>query len=173
MLVIGCGPVGLLSIACAKALGADRVIAADLFENKLKLAVEMGADETINCKNDSLAESIMKMTSGRGIERICEASGHSKTLGDCFSWLRKGGKIGIVGIPKDPVEIKNPLPGRSITGCIDSNFRSYLDLVFKSLEVHTVHGRRIFHSWEECEKLIHSGLVKPGQYSLALINCDS
>ena len=37
-----------------------------------------------------------------------------------------------------------------------------LDLVFKSLEIHTVHGRRIFHTWEECEKLIQSGAVKPG-----------
>ena len=33
---------------------------------------------------------------------------------DCFSWLRKGGKIGIVGIPKDSVQIKNPLPGNTI-----------------------------------------------------------
>ena len=37
-----------------------------------------------------------------------------------------------------------------------------LDLVFKSLEIHTVHGRKIFHTWEECEKLIQSGAVKPG-----------
>ena len=38
----------------------------------------------------------------------------------------------------------------------------FLDLVFKSLEIHTVHGRKIFHTWEECEKLIQSGAVKPG-----------
>ena len=44
----------------------------------------------------------------------------------------------------------------------------FLDLVFKSLEIHTVHGRKIFHTWEECEKLIQSGAVKPG---LVMKNC--
>ena len=36
-------------------------------------------------------------------------------------------------------------------------------MVFKSLEIHTVHGRRIFQSWKACEDLIASGKVKPGQ----------
>jgi threonine 3-dehydrogenase len=49
--------------------------------------------------------------------------------------------MGIVGLPKETVKIEDPLP----------------DLVFKSLEIHTVHGRKIFHTWKECEKLISSG----------------
>merc|ERR1719370_1533953 len=87
----------------------------------------------------------MELTNGNGIERICEASGYAGTLNSSFKWLRKGGKMGIVGLPKDAVKLDNPLP----------------DLVFKSLEIHTVHGRRIFHTWEECEQLISSGKVVP------------
>ena len=45
VLVIGCGPVGLLAISVAKALGAKNVTAVDIFDHKLNLAKEMGADE--------------------------------------------------------------------------------------------------------------------------------
>jgi len=145
VLVIGAGPVGLFCVANAKALGARRVIAADLFDDKLTLAIKMGASDTINVRKVDLGAKVMELTGGNGIERICEASGHAPTLNSSFKWLRKGGKMGIVGLPKDAVKLDNPLP----------------DLVFKSLEIHTVHGRRIFHTWEQCEKLIESGQVVP------------
>lgn len=71
-------------------------------------------------------------------------SGHTPTLNKSFKWLRKGGKLGIVGLPKAAVEIENPLP----------------DLVFKSLEIHTVHGRRIFHTWKQCEGIFNANNIK-------------
>ena len=95
----------------AKALGAKRVIAADLFQEKLDLARKMGADVAINVREVNLGEKVMELTSGNGIERICEASGHAPTLNASFKWLRKGGKMGIVGLPKDTVKLDNPLPG--------------------------------------------------------------
>ena len=110
-LVIGCGPVGLFAVACAKALGAKEIIAADLFADKLSLASQMGATKTLNVRNVDLGSEIMKITSGNGIERICEASGHAPTLNASFKWLRKGGKMGIVGLPKDTVKFDNPLTG--------------------------------------------------------------
>ena len=109
--VIGCGPVGLFAVACAKALGAKEIIAADLFADKLSLASQMGATKTLNVRNVDLGSEIMKITSGNGIERICEASGHAPTLNASFKWLRKGGKMGIVGLPKDTVKFDNPLTG--------------------------------------------------------------
>ena len=45
VLVIGCGPVGLLAVSVAKALGAKNVTAVDIFDHKLELARKMGADE--------------------------------------------------------------------------------------------------------------------------------
>ena len=111
ILVIGCGPVGLFCISNARALGAKSIIAADMFPDKLDLAKQMGASVTINVRNSDLGEEIMKITNQNGIERICEASGHAATLNKSFKWLRKGGKMGIVGLPKDNVVFENPLPG--------------------------------------------------------------
>ena len=94
-----------------KALGASRVIAVDVKPECLDLAVQMGADITINPTKVSLGDEIMKLTNQNGVQRIVEASGHAPTLSQCLKWLRKGGKLGIVGIPKGEVKFENPLPG--------------------------------------------------------------
>ena len=52
----------------------------------------------------------MKRTGDAGFDRVCEASGHGPTLEKSFKLLKKGGKLGIVGIPKTPISIENPLP---------------------------------------------------------------
>ena len=60
------------------ALGAKRILAADLFDDKLTLARQMGADETINVASCDLGKTVMEKTHGNGVERICEASGKNK-----------------------------------------------------------------------------------------------
>ncbi|XP_039273046.2 L-threonine 3-dehydrogenase-like [Styela clava] len=146
VLVIGCGAVGLFAIACAKALGATRVIAADIVPDRLIRASKMGADVVINSKDvKDFKDKIMELTDGNGIDRICEASGSAFMLNRCFSYLRKGGKVVLIGLVKEPFHVENPIQ----------------DIVFKSLTINTVHGRRIFHTWEECEKLIVEKKVDP------------
>jgi len=148
VLVIGCGPVGLLAIACAKALGATKVFAADILDERLELARIMGADETFNSSiggTEFVKQKIMQLTGGDGIGRICEASGCAAMLNGCFSYLRKGGWVTIVGLPKQPLHVENVLQ----------------DIVFKSITLHSVHGRRIFHTWEKCEELVAQSQVQP------------
>merc|ERR1712168_1218755 len=105
----------------------------------------MGANKTINPLNQKVDEEVFKLTEGKGIGRICEASGNVDMLNGCFSYLRKGGRLSILGLPKQPLHIENVLQ----------------DIVFKSLTITTVHGRRIFHTWKECEKLIVEKKVNP------------
>ena len=102
-----------MTCSVGKALGASRVIAVDVKSECLDLAVKMGADITVNPTKVPLGDEIMKLTNQNGIQRIVEASGHAPTLSQCLKWLRKGGKLGIVGIPKGEVKIENPLPGSS------------------------------------------------------------
>ena len=64
-------------------------------------------------------------------------------VNNVFKLLRKGARIVLIGLPKATVEIEDPLP----------------NLIFKSVTLTTVHGRRIFHTWEECERLIQEGKV--------------
>lgn len=130
-----------MAISVAKALGAKKVYAVSTSEGKLDIAKTMGADLVINSKSldCSLLEYVMKLTNGDGVPRIAECSGNNDVITSCFKMLRKGGKMVLVGLPKQPVVISEPLQ----------------DLVFKSLTLRGIHGRLIFHTWEEAEKLVY------------------
>ncbi|KAL5019086.1 hypothetical protein ScPMuIL_004808 [Solemya velum] len=143
VLVIGCGAVGLFAMSVAKVMGANNVIATDIDDHRLSLAKKMGADVIINCKDENLKQAILKRTDGTGMGRICECSGASAMVNSCFSLLRKGGRLTLVGLPQEPLHVENVLQ----------------DIVFKALTLKTVHGRRIFHTWEEAEKLVADGKV--------------
>jgi len=73
--VWGCGPVGLLAIACAQLLGAARVIAIDRFAERLRLAAtRLGAD-TVDYSEESVLEALKELTGGRGPDACIDAVG--------------------------------------------------------------------------------------------------
>jgi len=94
VLVTGCGPVGLMAQAVAKALGAKRVIAVDISNEKLEMASKLGADILVNTMEQDLKEFVMKLTSGVGMDRICECSGVPPVVNSTFSMLAGHGGTG-------------------------------------------------------------------------------
>lgn len=52
----------------------------------------------------------MRETQGDGVARICEITGAEVMINSMFSLLRKGGRIVMVGIPKQPLHVENPMP---------------------------------------------------------------
>ena len=97
---------------------------------RLEIASKMGADRAINGREENLEEVIMKETNGAGVGKILECSGVGPMLTGCMKYLRKGGLVGLIGLPKGDIIFKDPIWG----------------FVFKSLTIKTVHGRRIFHT---------------------------
>jgi threonine dehydrogenase-like Zn-dependent dehydrogenase len=74
--VWGAGPVGQFAIASAKLLGAERVIAIDRFEYRLRMARERaGATDTINYEEVSVLEALKELTGGRGPDACIDAVG--------------------------------------------------------------------------------------------------
>jgi threonine dehydrogenase-like Zn-dependent dehydrogenase len=74
--VWGAGPVGQFAIASAKLLGAERVIAIDRFDYRLKMAKEKaGATDTIDYEEAGVYEALMEMTAGRGPDHCIDAVG--------------------------------------------------------------------------------------------------
>ncbi|XP_065912484.1 L-threonine 3-dehydrogenase-like [Dysidea avara] len=138
VLVMGCGPIGLLSVGIAKAMGATKVIASDVVASKLETAQIMGADVVIDSTKENLQDTVMKETNCDGIGCIVDASGAPSAVNNCFTMLRKGGKVVLIGLLKGTLHVENPLQ----------------NIVFKSITLKTVHGRKIFHSWEESEKMV-------------------
>jgi threonine dehydrogenase-like Zn-dependent dehydrogenase len=73
--VWGCGPVGLFSIKSAYLLGAERVIAIDRVQERLRLAREECDAEVINYEETSVIETLDEMTGGRGPDSCIDAVG--------------------------------------------------------------------------------------------------
>jgi len=100
--VIGTGPVGLATIACAKLFSPRRIIGVDLLENRLEKALQLGATDVINAsKTDNVAKEIFKMTGKRGVNLAVEAVGKEETLNTAIMSAGKGGNISLLGVGGD------------------------------------------------------------------------
>jgi threonine dehydrogenase-like Zn-dependent dehydrogenase len=99
--VWGCGPVGLFAIASAYMLGAERVIAIDRFEYRLRMARERAGAETINYEETSVLEALREMTGGRGPDACIDAVGME---------AHKPGLIGAYDRTKQALMLENDRP---------------------------------------------------------------
>jgi predicted dehydrogenase/threonine dehydrogenase-like Zn-dependent dehydrogenase len=97
--VIGCGPLGLLTVQLLKAAGC-RVIATDLNESRLSLASELGADIIIHAGEEGLVERVTHFCGGYGADKvIITASTQSNVvLSQAFGMCRKKGRVVLVGV---------------------------------------------------------------------------
>ncbi|MDR3120084.1 MAG: zinc-binding dehydrogenase [Clostridiales bacterium] len=94
--VFGLGPVGLCGVQYAHAAGA-RVIGIDGIPERLELAKKLGADEVIDFKNENTAETLKKLTGGRGPDLVYESSGSMVAQKDAINVCAVQGKICMVG----------------------------------------------------------------------------
>jgi len=99
--VIGVGTTGLIHTALSKIYGAAKTIVSDLFETRLKLAREYGADVAINPAKANLAEAVRAETDGRGVDIAIVTAPSLEAYNSAFSILRKGGRLSIFA-PTDP-----------------------------------------------------------------------
>ena len=141
--VLGCGPIGLFAIAAAKAAGAARVIATDVREERLKLARAVGADLTLDARQVKVADVILQETGGVGVDAIVEASGSVPAIEGAWKYLRKGGKVALIGLPSDPVRV-NLGP----------------DVIFKEARIIGIHGREMFATWTRMEHMLERGMLR-------------
>lgn len=97
VLVIGAGMIGLLIAQAARAAGCARVFVSDVDQTRLKLAKQVGADETLHCSGAELVAEVMRLTGGNGVDIALEAVGRNETVAGAIDCTRKGGKVTLVG----------------------------------------------------------------------------
>jgi len=142
VLVTGCGPVGVMAIAVAKAVGARTIIATDISDYRLALAQKMGADVIINAKQDDTVRRIMAATAGDGVDAWLEMSGAPSAIRQGFNVLEPGGEVAMLGLTSRPLELD-----------IDNS------IIFKGATIHGIVGRRLWQTWYQMSGLISSGAV--------------
>ncbi len=108
--VIGCGPVGICAMQCAKVLGASKVIGIDINQYRLDIALKNKyADIILNPNNDNISEIIKNETAGRGADAVIEAAGGVNTFEMAWQIARPNGIVAIVAMYEENQIL--PLPG--------------------------------------------------------------
>jgi threonine dehydrogenase-like Zn-dependent dehydrogenase len=95
--VIGCGPVGLMTIIAAKHLGAETIFAIDVVSERLDVAATFGA-VPLNASLKNVKEEIFNHTHGRGADAVMEVVGSDQSLKLAIDCIRPGGTISSVGV---------------------------------------------------------------------------
>ncbi|MBO0848217.1 MAG: alcohol dehydrogenase catalytic domain-containing protein [Pseudonocardia sp.] len=93
VVVVGPGPIGLMTVQLCKALAAGRVILVGTRESRLRLGAELGADETINVGEVDPVARVRELTGGEGADWVLEASGGPSVPGQCLEMTKRGGRI--------------------------------------------------------------------------------
>jgi threonine 3-dehydrogenase len=141
--VLGCGPVGLFSIAIARASGAGRVLASDTRLFRLDLARRMGAHVALDVSHTGdVAAAFVGENEGEHVDVVFEMSGAPGAIADAFRIARNGGRVILFGIPAHPVEIDVAEA-----------------LIFKNLDVSAVSGRQVWDTWYRTRWLLEHGVV--------------
>jgi len=91
--IIGAGPIGLLHLLTAKKIGAEKVIISDLVHERLQIAQQLGAEETINANQEETVEKVKQFTGGYGADVVIEAIGLPATWEQALRMVRKGGTV--------------------------------------------------------------------------------
>ena len=141
--VLGCGPIGLFTIAISKAVGAKDIFASDIHPMRIELAKQMGASEVFNATGGGdIVTKMVAANGGYGVDVVLEMSGAPSAITTAFRVVRNGGTVILFGIPAKPVEID-----------VAEN------MIFKNLTVRALNGRRIFDTWYKTRWLLESGVV--------------
>src|SRR5436305_6495277 len=105
VVVTGPGPIGLLGVAVAKALGAQPVILTGTRDNRLRIGRELGADHVINVTKENAVEAVRRLTGGLGADYVLECSGAPGAVNDAAYMLNRGGKICLAAFPHEAVPV--------------------------------------------------------------------
>jgi threonine 3-dehydrogenase len=138
--VTGAGPIGLMSIAVAKACGCSTLFATEVNPHRRTLAKKMGADEALDPAEGDVIRHVLDATNGNGVDVLLEMSGHPTAIHQGFQMLRAGGRASLLGVSSQPV-----------------TFDLVSDIIFKGVTVLGIYGRKMFETWVQMTELLKAG----------------
>jgi alcohol dehydrogenase len=142
--IVGSGPIGLASLLTAQFYSPAEIIMIDLDDNRLALAKKFGATQIVNSTDGKAAETVMKLTSNRGVDTAIEAVGVPATFDLCQSIIAAGGTIANIGVHGKKVDLHLELLwDRNIaitTRLVDT---ATIPMLFKTVSSHKIDPKRL------------------------------
>jgi threonine 3-dehydrogenase len=144
VLVTGAGPIGIMAAAVAKHSGARFVVITDLNEYRLDLARRMGVTVALDVRKGNLRDVQNQLGMREGFDVGLEMSGNPKAFREMIENMCHGGKIAMLGIPSEPIDI------------------NWNTVIFNMLTIHGIYGREMYETWYKMTVMLESGLdIKP------------
>ncbi len=140
VLITGAGPIGIMSAAIARHVGARFVVITDVNDYRLNLAKQMGADRAVNINNESIPQVMKDLGMKEGFDVGLEVSGSLDAFREMIDNMNYGGNIALLGI----------LPEG---GSID-----WTQVIIKGLKLKGIYGREMFDTWYKMVSMLQSKL---------------
>ena len=137
--IVGCGPIGIMGLDIALALGARKVIAIEIKPFRQELAKKIGAHLVIDPTKEDVVKRILEETNGRGVDVIGEFSCNTTAILQAFNYLKSGGGFSILGLPSHDISL---------------NIAE--KIVTKGIQIYGVTGRRLPDTWEQVMFLLNN-----------------
>jgi len=173
-LVLGAGPLGLLTLQCAKLAGARAVYVTEKAKKRMELAKKLGADEVLNPDEVDIRSRILEVTDNRGTDVVFECVGASGTILEAIRTVRNAGNIVIEGIFDEDVETRfldivlNEIGIKGVFAYDDHDFRCAVELIRKkSVDVDSIITNII--SLNDIAEKGFEALIKPEKESVKIL----
>lgn len=140
VLITGAGPIGIMSAAVARHVGARHVVITDINPARLELAGRVADVTPVNVAEEELRSVKSRLGLKEGFDVGLEMSGSPAAFDQMVDQLLMGGKIAMLGIPPRPAPV------------------DWTKIVFKMLTIKGVYGREMFETWHKMLAMLQSGL---------------
>ena len=140
VLITGAGPIGLMAAEVCRHVGARYVVITDVSPYRLELARSMGVDLALDVSRESVASAQSRLGMVEGFDVALEMSGHPSALPDILANLNHGGRIAMLGLPSQPIEI------------------DWGKVVTHMITIKGIYGREMFETWYAMSAMLTSGL---------------
>lgn len=140
VLITGAGPIGIMSAAVARHVGARHVVITDINPARLELAGRVADVTPVNVAEEDLRSVKSRLGLKEGFDVGLEMSGSPAAFDQMVDQLLMGGKIAMLGIPPRPAPV------------------DWTKIVFKMLTIKGVYGREMFETWHKMLAMLQSGL---------------
>ena len=111
VVIAGCGPLGLGMVGAARLCNPHRLIALDLRDYRLEVALHLGADLTMNPSREDVVARVLELTDGYGCDVYIEATGNAEAVPQGLQMIRKLGRFVEFSVHTEPVTVDWTLIG--------------------------------------------------------------
>jgi len=140
VLITGAGPIGLMAAAVCRHVGARFVVITDVSPYRLELARTMGVDLALDVRTDTIASAQKQLGMVEGFDVALEMSGHPAALPEVLTNLNHGGRIAMLGLPVQPIQI------------------DWGKVVTHMITIKGIYGREMYETWYAMSAMLTAGL---------------